>query len=193
MNDVTKAIYGKNKAKEGIAPAVALINPKYPHNVGAVKRACSCFNVKQLWYSGNRVPLDAKDGYRLPREERMKGYANVEIRNFDYFFEQFDKDVTPVAVELRPNSELLTNFVHPEKPLYVFGPEDGSIPQVMLQHCHRYVVIPTAHCTNLAAAVYIILYDRLLKMHQSGEQAIHSLDEVLKEERGFIEPEYEAI
>jgi tRNA(Leu) C34 or U34 (ribose-2'-O)-methylase TrmL len=192
MNQVETAVWGKNKTKEGIAPAVALCNPKFPHNVGAALRACSCFRIKQLWFSGNRVPLKAdKDkGYRLPREERMKGYTDVQLRNFDYFFEQFDRNVTPVAVELRRNAELLPHFVHPENPLYVFGPEDGSIDQVMLRHCHRFLVIPTAHCVNLSAAVYLVLYDRLQKRIAAGIDDVHSMDDVLNENRGFIEPDF---
>jgi|SRR5581483_941146 len=188
MPIVETAIWGKDKPKEGVTPAVALCNPKYDHNVGAVLRACSCFGIKQLWFSGNRVKL--KDGHRLPREERMKGYNDVELRNFDYFFEQFDRDVTPVAVELKRNAEMLPQFVHPEKPLYVFGPEDGSIEQVLLRHCHRFVVIPTAHCVNLSAAVYLILYDRLQKRITEGLEPILPMNEVLKEHRGFIERDF---
>jgi tRNA(Leu) C34 or U34 (ribose-2'-O)-methylase TrmL len=184
-------IWGKNKTKEGVTPAVALCNPKYPHNVGTVLRACSCFDVKQLWFSGKRVSLKGSKGYRLPREERMKGYKNVELINFDYFFEQFDRTVTPVAIELRDGAEMLPQFEHPENPLYVFGPEDGSIDQVMMRHCHRIVVIPTAHCVNLAAAVYLVLYDRLLKRIQSGLEPIRPMNEILKEQRGFIETETE--
>lgn len=191
MNETS--VWGKNKTKEGISPAVALCNPKYPHNVGAVLRACSCFGIKQLWFSGNRVSLkaDKTKKYRLPREERMKGYGEVELINFDYFFEQFDRDVTPVAVELRQNSELLPQFVHPENPLYVFGPEDGSIDQVMLRHCHRFVVIPTAHCVNLSAAVYLILYDRMSKRIADGLEPTYPMSEILKERRGFIQPNFE--
>ena len=54
MNDVKTAIYGKSKSKEGVAPAIALVNPKYPHNVGAAVRAASCFGIQQVWFSGNR-------------------------------------------------------------------------------------------------------------------------------------------
>jgi tRNA(Leu) C34 or U34 (ribose-2'-O)-methylase TrmL len=191
------AVWGKNKSHEGLTPAVALVNPKYPRNVGAALRACSCFGVKQLWFSGNRVSMEpqAKGKDRLPREERMKGYKDVDMRNFDYFFEQFDRDVTPVAVELRQNAELLPQFVHPEKALYVFGPEDGSIDQVLLRHCHRFVVIPTAHCVNLAAAVYLVLYDRMQKRIADGLEPIKPMGEILKEHRGFLENEddYELI
>jgi tRNA(Leu) C34 or U34 (ribose-2'-O)-methylase TrmL len=182
---IETAQYGKNKTPVGITPAVALVNPKYPHNVGAAVRAASCFGVKQVWFSGNRVSLSPTAGSRLPREERMKGYREVELRQFDYFFDQFP-DATPVAVELRPNSEQLPDFEHPENPLYVFGPEDGSIPQVMLRHCHRFVVIPTRHCVNLSAAVYMVLYDRLLKRYSAGCEERLPMSEILAEPRGFL-------
>jgi tRNA(Leu) C34 or U34 (ribose-2'-O)-methylase TrmL len=158
-------IHGKNSKKLGITPAVALINPKFPHNVGAAMRAASCFGAKQVWFTGDRVTLGLKGAKRLPREERMKGYRDVDLMHFDRFFDQYGPDVTPVAIELRPNAETLPNFIHPENPLYIFGPEDGSIPQVTLRDCHRFVVIPTKHCVNLAAAVYLVLYDRQCKLH----------------------------
>jgi len=49
------------------------------------------------------------------------------------------------------------HFQLPEKALYVFGPEDGGLSRVQLLHCHRLVVIPTRHCTNLGAAIYLVL------------------------------------
>lgn len=146
-------------------PAVALYNPKYPHNVGQSVRALSCFGGKTLIFSGSRVPIEA-DGkkIRLPREERMKGYFDINILNDDYFFNRFSKEITPVAVEVRDNAEPLTTFEHPEYPLYVFGPEDGSLPRVVLQHCYQFVVIPSKHCLNLASAVNVLLWDRIQKM-----------------------------
>lgn len=146
-------------------PAIVMYNPKYPHNVGAAVRAASCFGSDLIIFTGKRVSLEPEGikGYRLPREERMKGYKDVTLINDDYPFNRFNKSITPVAVELRDNSEDLRYFQHPNNPVYIFGPEDGSIPQVMLQHCHRFVVIPSKHCVNLAAAIYIILYDRILK------------------------------
>lgn len=167
--------YGKNSKPVGITPSVCLVNPKYPHNVGAAVRAASCFNIPQVWYTGDRLQLENRK--RLPREERMKGYQDVDLIQFDYPFDAFNGAV-PVAIEVRQNSEMLTDFVHPENALYVFGPEDGSIHKSFLGHCHRFVIIPTKHCTNLAAAVYIVLYDRMLKAGIA-----YSLDEP----RGFYD------
>jgi len=153
-------------------PAVIMFNPKYPHNVGAAVRACSCFGVNHLVFTGDRL-LDelgeqSKKGYRLPREERMKGYKDVNIYNDQYPFNRFSKDVTPVAVEVRNNSQPLPNFRHPRNPVYVFGPEDGSLPQIYLKHCHMFVIIPSKHCLNLAAAVNIVLYDRVAKSNYTS-------------------------
>ena len=158
-----KAIWGKGTAPKGQSVALALINPMLGHNVGGAVRAASNFGAKQVWWTGNRVTLDHGKGERLPREERMKGYKDVELIQFDEFFDHFPSDIVPVAVERRPNSENLPDFVHPQKALYVFGPEDGSIERVHLQHCHRFVIIPTKHCINLASACNVVLYDRMVK------------------------------
>lgn len=159
------AVYGKNAKKNGRCPAVALVNPRFPHNVGSAVRAASCFGIGQVWFTGDRITMALDQKRRLPREERMKGYRDVELRHHDEFFDQFGPEVVPVAVELRPNAESLPAFEHPENALYVFGPEDGSLGQNYLRHCHRFVVIPTRHCVNLAAAVYLVLYDRITKMN----------------------------
>jgi hypothetical protein len=132
--------------------------------------------------SGDRVQLAGAKGYRLPREERMRGFQEVEIRQADRFFDAFE-DVVPVAVELRRNSESLIDFEHPGRALYVFGPEDGSLDRGTLAQCHRFVVIPTRHCTNLAAAVYTVLYDRHAKRVRAGLDVRNSAS------AGFDEPD----
>lgn len=39
------------------APGVILIDPKYSHNVGAAIRACSCFGVDALVWTGSRIQI----------------------------------------------------------------------------------------------------------------------------------------
>jgi len=191
---LTSATYS-DKKKFGIctpqAPAIAMVNPKYPHNVGGAVRAASSFGAKQVWFSGNRVSLDpAKHkSKRLPREERMRGYQAVELRQSDYFFDQFEKDVVPVAIELRPNAESLVRFEHPEKALYVFGPEDGNVKSMHLRHCHKFVVIPMHHCSNLASAIYMVLYDRMCKRVLNGQDPELHISELLNEKRGWVNHE----
>ena len=96
----------------------------------------------------------------------MRGYRSVDWQRTDRPFDDFPM-LTPVAVEVRKNSESLPAFEHPEDALYVFGPEDGSLTNVTLRHCHRFVAIPTRHCLNLSIAVSTVLYDRQAKINRS--------------------------
>jgi tRNA(Leu) C34 or U34 (ribose-2'-O)-methylase TrmL len=167
-NRIITKVLSKGAAPVGSPPALILIDPKYAHNVGMVVRLASCYGLTQVWFTGNRVSLDISVRKRLPREERMKGYADVEIINYDHPFDHF-ADAIPVAVEVRQKSEPLHSFEHSEKAVYVFGPEDGSIPKPLLRHCHRFIVIPTRHCLNLATAVATVLWDRQYKAWLAGE------------------------
>ena len=131
--------------------AILLIDPKYPHNLGAIVRTCAAFGVRDVRYTGNRIDRRLSELSRLPREERMRGYRLVDWRRTDRPFDDFPM-LTPVAIEVRENSESLPAFEHPADALYVFGPEDGSLTNVTLRHCHRFVAIPTRHCLNLSIA-----------------------------------------
>src|SRR5262245_36536207 len=101
MSQYTPTLWGPCAPTLGVAPALALVNPKYPANVGMVVRLASCYGVRQVWFTGNRVSLDPAKGERLPREERMKGYRDVKMVHYDYFFDRFDAQAVPVAVEVR--------------------------------------------------------------------------------------------
>lgn len=153
----------------GLAPSVLLVDPRFARNVGVAVRACSAYGLKQVWFTGKRVGHDVDGIGRLPREERLKGYREVEIIHSERPFDRFPPGTVPIAVEVKEGVQHLYDFVHPENALYVFGPEDGSIPPVLLRHCHQHVVIPSRHCLNLATAVGTVLYDRMCKRALAGD------------------------
>ena len=156
--------YGKTEKIEGHTPSIILWNPKYPHNVGAIVRLASCYGISQVWQCGDRVDIVSHDKeYRLPREERMRGYADVTLLKTPRPLDYFPKGTNFVAVEFKENAESLPHFQHPKNAVYIFGPEDGSVPKVALIHCRRFVIIPTKQCLNLATSVATVLYDRHCK------------------------------
>lgn len=165
---------------------ILLISPKFPHNVGAAIRAMSCYGGGELLWTGDRV--DPTTMSRLPREERMKGYSDVQWdhvvthRPIDLIQRRTEAPLTPVAIELLPGSEPLHTFEHPENAVYIFGPEDGHLPPGIRSACHRFVQIPSAHCLNLSAAVYIVLYDRMVKRVAAGLDHLPNID---GEQRGW--------
>jgi tRNA(Leu) C34 or U34 (ribose-2'-O)-methylase TrmL len=161
--------------------AVALENPKYAHNVGGVLRACSVYGASKLRWSGHRVVPD--NMRRLPREERMKAYRNVDFApcGLPWMIDTIVDnrlDWSIVAVELVPTAEQLPDFEHPTiNTCYVFGPEDGSISRGLRTMCDRFVMIPTAACMNLSAAVNVTLYDRYCKRRHLGLEPIRPTSE----------------
>jgi len=190
MTDTSAITAGKSMKAIGVTPSIVLCNPLYARNVSMVIRLAANYYLPQVWYTGDRVSIEdpsqnvefpgderhsglkgkRKKGNkaRLPREERMRGFDDVELHQFDYPFDHFP-GCTPVAVELKSGAELLPDFEHPEKAIYVFGPEDGSLQAPILRHCHRFVIVPTRYCLNLAMAVGTVLYDRMIKMGDIGE------------------------
>lgn len=170
----------------GKPPAVALVNPKYGHNVAGVLRACGAFGINQMWVTGERAIGEWEARGRLPREERMKAYGDVEVCLGDYFFDAFT-DAVPVAVEVRRNATPLTYFEHPENALYVFGPEDGSLSAAQLAKCHEFVIIPSDHCLNLATAVTTVLAHRRMTRQLAGLEDVRPSYETLAEQRGFYD------
>jgi len=168
----------------GETPAIILNNPKYVHNVGGIIRAASSWGIKQVWITGKRVFNLLDDLDRLPREERMKGYYDVSWQFNDRPFDYFRNKHTVVGVELLEGSSNIMSYQHNKNTIYVFGPEDGSIQKTFRMQCHSFVFLPTAHCLNLSAAVNVVMYDRSLKL---STNKYLTLDEYLKEDRGFIE------
>lgn len=148
---------------------ICLWTPKYPRNVGMVVRAANVFGASRIHLTGNRVSMkvDGHKGNRLPREERFRGSRTVDINRTERPFDA-TPHLTPVAIEVVSDAELLPWFDHPKNALYVFGPEDGSLPRSVLGQCHRIVRIPGKHCSNLANAVCMTLYDRHLKEVLAG-------------------------
>jgi tRNA(Leu) C34 or U34 (ribose-2'-O)-methylase TrmL len=166
-------------------PAVILVNPKYPHNVGNSFRACAALGIPRLYVTGNRAQwVITGKGQRLPREERMKSYKGkvTLIRNDRPF--DLCKEMVPVAVEISATAEPLATFQHPDNACYVFGPEDGGIPKPIRALCHRFVILPTDHCINLAAAVNCVLMDRRVKRQLAGVEPILAAYDTIREERG---------
>ena len=65
-----------------------------------------------------------------------------------------------ICVDLVEGATPLPDFEHPENALYIFGPEDGTIAQEVINSADAVVYVPTIGCMNLAASVNVLLYDR---------------------------------
>ncbi|HXF61946.1 MAG TPA: RNA methyltransferase [Caldilineaceae bacterium] len=135
--------------------AIGLLNPKNPHNVGGALRAAYCFGAALVVISGSR--------YRVQRTDTANAYRFIPLLQVDDLHAAIPYDCVPVAIERHPAAIPLPVYVHPERAFYVFGPEDGDLGRAVTRWCRDIVAIPSAHALNLAAAVNVVLYDRLAK------------------------------
>jgi len=175
-----------NRIQKLTLPAVILTDPAFPHNVGGAIRACSCFGLQSLLYTGDRISKAMEKEYlqRLPREERMKGYSEVEWINTERPLDYLPSYAVPVCVEVLENSESLTFFQHPDNAVYIFGPEDGEVNQMWRALCHRFVSLPTDHCANLSSAIFGLLLHRRMQRQLQGLEPSNPVCH--KENRGCV-------
>lgn len=138
--------------------AVSLLNPKTPENIGGVFRALGCYGGTLLVLAGAR-PLRLRD----LRTDTSKYHRQIPHRYVADPLEGLPGSYVPVAVDLLPGAEALPTFAHPARAYYVFGPEDGTLPPRLAAACAHHVYVPTRWSMNLAAAVNVVLYDRLAK------------------------------
>jgi tRNA(Leu) C34 or U34 (ribose-2'-O)-methylase TrmL len=142
--------------------SIGLINPKSPSNVGSVMRAAGCFRVSSVLYTGVRYERAAKF-----TTDTKNISDTIPLLAVESLLSAIDSDTRVVCVELVEGAVPLPEYRHPDNALYIFGPEDGSINQALIDRADAVVYIPTIGCLNLAATVNVVLYDRLAKAQQS--------------------------
>lgn len=142
--------------------SIGLSNPKSPENVGSVLRAAGNYRVDSVFYTGNRYPLALARNPDTPNVSR-KVSENIPILGVINLIDAVSENMQIVCVEFAENAISLPEYQHPDKAFYIFGPEDGTISQDVIDRADAVVYIPTVGCMNLAATVNVLLYDRLAK------------------------------
>lgn len=151
--------------------SIGLIDPKSPENVEAVMRLAGNFDVDGVYYSGNRYPRAAKlKPCTVDMSRKVsQNIPLIQVANLiDDTIVDMPDDLKIVCVEFAENAILLPEYQHPKNALYIFGPEDSTISQQVIDRADDVVYIPTVSCMNLSATVSVVLYDRLAKSSQSA-------------------------
>lgn len=137
---------------------IAVWHPKSGINVGTLWRSAAILDAAFLATIGKRYPKQSSDTIQAPRHTPLWHFDTVED-----FWAHIPQDCSPVAVEIHRRAKPLPTFTHPERAVYILGPEDGTLPETFTERAHAVVQIPGAYCFNLAVAGSIVLYDRISK------------------------------
>ena len=147
---------------------IGLSNPKSPTNIGAVLRAAGCYKADAVIYTGTRYDKAAKF-----QTDTKKMAQTIPLSGVESMLDDLPQDMKIVCVDFAEGATLLPYFQHPEKAIYIFGPEDGSISQDVADRADHVVYVPTVGCMNLAASVNVVLYDRLAKQENITQNDEH--------------------
>ena len=157
---------------------IGLVNPKTPVNVGGIMRAAGCYRVNQVYYTGNRYELAAKSGEALYDVDTKDAAKRIPLTRTESLLDSVPDGAKIVCVDLVVGATPLPQFTHPDNAFYIFGPEDGTIPQQLIDAADDVVYVPTVGCMNLTASVNVLLYDRLAKT-----TLLKADDELIKQSR----------
>jgi len=138
--------------------AIGLDNPKSGVNIGSVFRAAGVYEAKLIVLGGPRPEKITRF-----QTDTMRTWKHTPVILTDDIFDALPFDTVPIAVDLLPDATPLMEFTHPERAFYIFGAEDSTLDERIVKRCAHTVYVPTKHCMNLAAAVNVVLYDRLAK------------------------------
>ncbi|PCH61300.1 MAG: 23S rRNA methyltransferase [SAR86 cluster bacterium] len=142
--------------------SIGLSNPKNPDNVGAVMRAAGCFDVQQVIYTGKRYNTAMRF-----KTDTHRNTFKIPLTSVNSLLDNVPEGAKIICIELAEGAIALPSFQHPTNAFYLFGPEDGTLSQDLIDCADSVVYIPTLACLNLAATVNIVLYDRLAKLSES--------------------------
>ncbi len=136
-------------------------------------RAAGCFDVDAVFYSGERYARAAP--FNTDTQEVAQ---RIPLSGVDELLDEVAPGMALVCVELVEGATPLPDFVHPDNAYYLFGPEDGTLHQSVIDRADAVVFIPTVGCLNLAATVNVVLYDRLAKAPSNSVD-----DELIRQSR----------
>lgn len=150
---------GRAGQREGGYFAIGIERGKTEANLGTLWRSAVCMGASYVFTIGQRFGRESSD--------TVHSWQHVPCFSFATF-EEFQKfrpyDVPLIGVELTDDAVTLAGFHHPERAMYLLGPEDGNLSKQTQAACQRVVSIPSRWCLNVAVAGSIVLYDRAAKV-----------------------------
>ena len=136
--------------------AIGLHNPKTPENIGGVLRAAFAYDANLVAIQGRR--------YRRVGTDTPSAYKHIPVLNDINLKSVIPYNCIPIAVDIVDEAIPLHKFGHPKNAFYIFGAEDATLGEQVLSWCKYKIYVPTKVCMNLAAAVNVVLYDRMAKL-----------------------------
>lgn len=139
--------------------SIALYMPKFLCNIGSLLRTATIFKAANVFTIG-------EERYKRQRSDVVHSELHLPIihhETFESFFDHLPNCCDPVAIERSDMARDLMTMASPPRPCFIFGPEDGSLPDWVIKRCRYRAMLPGFPSLNLACCGSIVMYDFLSK------------------------------
>jgi tRNA(Leu) C34 or U34 (ribose-2'-O)-methylase TrmL len=138
--------------------AIGMYKPKRNVNLGTLWRHAHAFGAAYIFTIGARYTPQASDTSKAWRHVPYFPYSDWHA-----FLASRPFDCPLIGIEYLEDARVLPMYTHPERAIYILGPEDGTLGETVLSCCQSVVRIPSYHCLNVAGAGTAVMYDRCSK------------------------------
>jgi len=137
---------------------IGIYHVKKEVSVGTLWRSAYQLGASFIYTIGRRYEKQASDTTRAWRHIPLFHYQDI-----DDFQLHSPYDCPVIAVEI--GGHRLSNFVHPERVVYLLGAEDYGLPEEILSRCYTIISLSSIRqeSFNVSVAGSIVMYDRLTK------------------------------
>lgn len=137
---------------------IGMYAPTKECNLGTLWRSAHSFGASFIFTIGAKYKRRASD-----TTHASKHIPYFPLTNFSEFESFRPHNCQLVGVEITDNARNLATFIHPERAIYLLGPENSSLGKSILKKCNHVVKFNTKFCLNVASAGTIVMYDRSIK------------------------------
>ena len=134
---------------------IGIMNPKTSHNIGTLWRSAYQLGASGIFMIGARYKKQASDTYKAYRHLPLRQFSD-----FESFYDSIPYDCKLVGIEM--GGQVLGQFSHPKRCIYLLGAEDNGLSQEILSRCHEVVSLEAIQqpSYNVAVSGSIVMYDR---------------------------------
>lgn len=139
--------------------AIGVFRGKTHHNIGTLWRSAYILGASYIFTVEGRYKKQASDVVRTWSRIPMFNH-----KTFDDFLKNIPYDCRLVGIEIDDRSEMLHEFEHPKRAIYLLGAEDTGLPEFVKEKCHFLVKLPGNSSLNVGVTGGIVLHDRVSKV-----------------------------
>lgn len=139
--------------------AIGVFRSKTEHNVGTLWRSAYILGAAYIF------TVDGK--YKKQASDVLRTWARIPLfqyRNFDEMLTNIPYDCQLIGVEIDERAEMLAEFEHPKRAIYLLGAEDTGLPDFVREKCHKLIRLPGNSSLNVGVTGSIVIHDRVSKI-----------------------------